>query len=175
MPLMGTTRDKQRYQKWWDKNRARVLKRRREKYQQNAQYRLRTIQRVRQRYWANRPKLVLKTIRRKVEPSFTMKTAGGKLAVAYGLADVAKLYGRSMRTILFWEKTGVLPPPLYVARERRSIRVYSEDEFALMRKHSGLLGYPKKTLVESVFARTLRRDVAYLRRGLLTIEKKEDV
>lgn len=92
---------------------------------------------------------------------------------AYGIVDVAKLFGRTTRTIVGWIKTNVLPEPIHHALERRSVRVYTKDEFALIRRHAPLLGQPKKTLRQSVFARTLRRDMGYLRRGKLKLEPNQ--
>lgn len=92
---------------------------------------------------------------------------------AYGIVDVAKLFGRTTRTIVGWIKTNVLPEPIHHALERRSVRVYTIEEFALIRRHAPLLGHPKKSLRESVFARTLRRDMGYLRRGKLKLEPDE--
>lgn len=157
---------KSRYQRWYDENREELLEKRRKKYKDDKEYRERHIQRTRRHYWNNRPATVAKTIRRKVNPSLFILVDDEEIP-AYGINDVAKLFGRTSRTIVGWIKTDVIPEPIYHSTQRRSIRVYTEEEFNLIRSHAPLLGQPKKTLHESVFARTLSRDIGLLRRGLL--------
>ncbi|KKL59795.1 hypothetical protein LCGC14_2211760 [marine sediment metagenome] len=94
----------------------------------------------------------------------------GEEIPAFGIVDIAKLFGRTTRTIVGWIKTNVLPEPIHHSIQRRSVRVYTVEEFALIRRHAPLLGHPKKSLRQSVFARTLRRDIGYLRRGKLKLD-----
>jgi hypothetical protein len=160
---------KTRYQEWYDEHSDELLARRRKKYKRNKKYRVAHVQRVRRNYWNNRPTTIAKSIRRKVKPSLFILVNDEEIP-AYGIVDVAKLFGRTTRTIVGWIKTNVLPEPIYHSIQRRSVRVYTEKEFALIRRHAPLLGHPKKSLRQSVFARTLRRDMGYLRRGKLKLD-----
>jgi hypothetical protein len=161
-----------RYQLWYDDNSDELLAKRRKKYKRNKKYREAHVQRVRRNYWNNRPTTIAKSIRRKVKPSLFILVNDEEIP-AYGIVDVAKLFGRTTRTIVGWIKTNVLPKPINHSTQRRSVRVYTEKEFALIRRHAPLLGHPKKSLRESVFARTLRRDMSYLRTGKLKIKLGE--
>lgn len=160
--LKAKKKAKKRYSNWYARNRATLLARRKKKYREDKEHRERQVSRVRLNYWSNRPTVVLKKIRKKVKPSFTISETGEP---GYGLQDVATMFSRTTRTILFWINDSVIPAPIYEAVERKGVRVYTEAEFALLRDKAPLLGYPRKTLANSVFANTVRREMALLRRG----------
>jgi hypothetical protein len=155
---------KKRYANWYERNRTALLARRKKKYREDKAHREKQVSRVRLNYWSSRPHIVLKKIRKNVKPSFTILETGEP---GYGLQDVAKMFSRTTRTILFWINRKVIPGPIYEAVERKGVRVYTVGEFGLLREKAPLLAYPRKTLRESVFANTVRKEMALLRRGYL--------
>lgn len=157
---------KRAYEAWYTKHKKEIQRKRRRKYRTDKRHREKQQNRVRRRYWENRPVKVAERQCVDVRPSYLFRE-GDLVRPGYGMRDLAVLFGRTLRTIQTWIKSGVLPRPLYTATVRASTMVFTQEEFAVLLKHADLLALPKTRLSNSVFSRTVTREMALMRRGFL--------
>ena len=91
------------FKRWYDKNKAKVNKRRKEAYNSDPSIRAAAVERARE-YRASHP-----------APSRAgesrMKSSNGVLVESFRISQVAEAIGRSVQTIRLWEAKGLIPTP----------------------------------------------------------------
>lgn len=106
------------WQKYWTKNRGRILAARKAKYEGDESYRTAVIERAKDRYWKVRSKkaVVQKEVPKRVrEASRTLRPRpceiGGEVALVHHIAELARRCKVSPETLKIWEDRKVIPPP----------------------------------------------------------------
>lgn len=160
--LSRASGSKARSRSWYIKNKRRVLDQRRQRYAQDEAYRKEQRRRSLLRYWERR-KLSKKRSWREIKSSVWLKVPNGWSA-GYTVADVAKMFCRSPRTLQWWIRKGVIPPPTpYLGKLGEVVKAYLPEEIVVFRTHAKLLRYPKRRMTQSVFSLYVNRDVQALR------------
>lgn len=110
------------YQRWYAKNRDKINRERREKYQSDPEYRDQAV-RASRAARAARP-----------EPSKAgqsrFKDVGGVVVETMSISELARFCGRSIQTIRLWESKGFIPEPTVTAGKR----FYTHVQCALVRE-----------------------------------------
>jgi len=112
---------KEYFSQWYEKNRAELSKRRKERYQQDTEYRSKVL-------------AMSQKSRARTAPKGDNKiTVGGIEYTLLSLIDVANLVQVSRDTVLSWEKIGLLPVTPFRLTTKKS-RYYTKDMMLTIRR-----------------------------------------
>lgn len=137
--------------RYYQDNRAKLLRHRRLRYLHDPKYRRDTISRATARQQAA-PRRLVRRVKARVGPTTITITVGGerRRVPAFGAGDLARAVGCSAATVRLWCARGILPRALYRSRRGRR-RLFTGEQIALIRasaEECGLLA-PVRTRPDS--------------------------
>lgn len=168
--------EKDYQQRYYEKNKEKLLKKRRERYEKDEEYREAMRIRDQRRYWFGRrqekdPDVPDKSLE-DIEPLGTIDVDGREVRV-YATSAVGELLDRTRQTIAKWGRRGVIPDPYWRGRDvperigkGRNPRLYTEDEMRVMAEARHLLALPARTMSESAFSTAVHEGFENLTKGV---------
>ncbi len=109
------------YRRWYAKNKAEFNKKRREKYKKDSNYREKAIANTHS-YRERGPATVM-------EDSLYRELNGKNIEV-FRISTVGQQIGRSVQAIRQWERSGIIPKPLFDGGHR----MYTKKQITLMKR-----------------------------------------
>lgn len=188
-------REKDYNRNYYQDNRDEILLKRKQKYQNDPEYRARMQARDQRNYWfkdrAQTPEKELPDVRfREVPPKGHIEVTvrnptdarDGKIitVAVYGTAELGEFLDRDPQTLRKWLKAGVIPEPAtrgedlpegHALRRGRSPRLYTEDEARAIYESRDLLARPYGRIKDSLFAQSVREELEDLVQGLKVVPK----
>jgi hypothetical protein len=194
---MGDNKEADYQKSYYEKNREKILERRRQKYIEDAEYRRKARARDLRNYWLRPRGSVAKDkevtglefeeieprgrIEVKVEnPEDTRNGLTVEVAL-YGTPEIGQMLDRDQQTIRKWLTAGVIPEPAlrgealpegHALRRGRSQRLYTEDEARTIYACREHLARPFLRIKDSLFAQCVREELGKLVNGLTTKKRK---
>jgi hypothetical protein len=129
----------QTFKEWWDKNKERLNKERREKYHSDPEFRQLAKEKSRRNY---------RIVRRRDNPvdRYAIRDANGNRYWTIG--RIARIINRPIPTIRSYHIAGVLPEPTVV--DSRKWRLYTSAQAALLRQAFKALDDPTDSTMQAL-------------------------
>lgn len=121
------------YEKWYEKNREDVAERRKDRYENDPEYREKVLERSAQYRERQREVTQVRVPRHQKPRMFDMD--GGEVAL-YSIGAFASYINRSVQSINHWESNGLLPRTPYRVG-KRGFRYYSAEMMEVVRRIVG--------------------------------------
>jgi len=123
------------YKEWYDRNRARIAERRKEKYHSDKKYRAKVLRqnreyragKAKERVSKPKPKVRIPKKRKPVEMVVEIDGVSETVHLVH-IGTFARIVGRSVPTIHQWERVRLLPrTPFLLGGENKQERLYTES------------------------------------------------
>lgn len=176
---------------YYEANRDDILSKRKQKYENDPDYRARMRARDQRNYWfRQRPKETVTKelpnikfedvspkghIELKVKNKEDARDGQTIRVPVYGTTELAKVLDRDPQTLRKWLQAGVIPEPAtrgedlpdgHPLKRGRSPRLYTEDEARTIFEARDLLALPYGRIKDSLFAQSVRESLGDLVQGL---------